>query len=741
MVLIYLKNVYVRTNNSQLRPWSKNAISEQLIKETNLLEDFFQIPGISKDEADEISDEVERRINFKKHPIINSSLVREIANQILLEKGQESRKKSDMNRYDSYRKRCSRVGLPVCDAFQIDVGSDDSFEKHENANVQGNPETSHKKKADKVSKEQYLLLMPPHLADKHLSGDFHIHDLEYFGTRPFCADWDLRYFFKTGFLPDGKGIRAAVAGPAMKPAVAVLHAVKILAAGQTNCAGGQGFYNFIPFIAPYMRGLPYNDIKQLMQELVYETSQVQVARGGQIVFSSLQLSPGIPELWKDISPVYKGKIWNDQTYGDFEEEAQQTFRALMEVMYNGDYLGKPFNFPKPEINIEPYFMNNNEYDELYRMASGVAAKFGTPYFDNQMPEYRNAGKGISCYQCCAYNFSDNQEIDSKFNEKLNFVDGQHFSMGSWQVVTLNMPRAAYRSKGNDELLFENIRLMMNDAIDIFKVKRSWMKRIIRADRLPFLTQQVLDHETDKHLPDAYYLNDLVHTIGVVGINEMVKYHTGYNLYEDKNVYKLAIKCLFEMKKYARQLEIENNMRLAVARTPAESVSQRFAVADLINPMFRKFSEKVVCGNVFEATKHMDKCSDLPVYYTNGTMLPANTDISLAERMRYEQTFFPILEGGNIFHIFLGEREPNIDALHDLIQKTSRNTQIGYFDITKDMTICLDCSKTSNGLKKSCPNCGSSNIDYISRVTGYLQAVSGWNSGKKQELIDRVRYSI
>lgn len=42
-------------------------------------------------------------------------------------------------------------------------------------------------------------------------------------------------------------------------------------------------------------------------------------------------------------------------------------------------------------------------------------------------------------------------------------------------------------------------------------------------------------------------------------------------------------------------------------------------------------------------------------------------------------------------------------------------------------------------EETCEKCHSKNIDYISRITGYLQAVSGWNEGKKQELLDRIRY--
>lgn len=39
----------------------------------------------------------------------------------------------------------------------------------------------------------------------------------------------------------------------------------------------------------------------------------------------------------------------------------------------------------------------------------------------------------------------------------------------------------------------------------------------------------------------------------------------------------------------------------------------------------------------------------------------------------------------------------------------------------------------------CPDCGNHNVEIISRVTGYLSTVSGWNSAKKQEFEDRQRY--
>lgn len=42
---------------------------------------------------------------------------------------------------------------------------------------------------------------------------------------------------------------------------------------------------------------------------------------------------------------------------------------------------------------------------------------------------------------------------------------------------------------------------------------------------------------------------------------------------------------------------------------------------------------------------------------------------------------------------------------------------------------------------ACPDCGNHVVDQLSRVTGYLQVVSGWNAAKKQEFKDRTRYEV
>ncbi len=732
----------VRTTDGFIVNWDRNVIVNQLLKETKLSEIFYNKPAITKEEAVDIAKEAERIIRRMSAKFLSGPLIREIVNTILLERG-----------HVEWRNIMTRVGASVYDAYEIDTGY--GFEANDNANQLNNAETSHKKKADKMSKEQNLLLMPKELADLHLNGDFHIHDLEYMGTRPFCQDWDLRYFFYYGLMPDGVGTQSSVAKPAKNAEVAFLHAVKAMGSAQTNFAGGQGFYNFLTFLAPYLEDKSYREIKQLMQMFVYEMMQMMCARGGQTVFSSVQLSPGVPKLWKDKPVVAMGKVWDGEqaplkTYGEFEKEVRLGFKALMDVMLEGDAWGKPFSFPKPEISLEPDFMEENEefneehpeiptYKELYRMTFELAAKFGTPYFDNQLPEYRGAGEGISCYQCCAYQFSANPTDDEEFSEKLYFKEGKHFSMGSWMVMSLNCPRAAYKAEQDDEKLFNELKFLMNKSIEVFKIKKRWMNSLIKMNRIPFASQRPKDPNTGEKGAMAVDFDSLVYTIGVVGINEMVQYHTGYQMHESPAAYKLAIRAMFEMKMHAQKLSEETGMEIALARTPAETTAQRFAVSDMLHKEYADKAELAIKGDLNAALREINETHDLPIYYTNGTHIPPGADVSLVDRINYEHTFFPVVDGGNIMHIWLGEGNPDPDGLQELAMHIAKNTQTGYFAFTRDMTVCTDGGYVASGLLDKCPKCGSENVEHLSRITGYLQPVDGWNKGKQQELQDRKRY--
>ncbi len=722
----------VRRSDGFIVPWDRRAIVRQLLTETELAKDFYGERLISREEAEEIAGNVEKKVFDLRLKFVSGPLVREIVNNLLLDKSKENPE------YAVYRNLLTRVGVPLFDAYLIDVGK--GFKAKENANLQPNPETAHKRKADWVSGEEYLLLMPPKLADAHLAGDLHIHDLEYFGTRPFCQDWDLRYFFYYGLMPDGIGTRTSIAGPAKHPEVAILHTAKILASAQTNFAGGEGFYNFLVFLAPYMRGLDARKVRQLMQMLFFEYTQAYVARGGQLVFSNIQVQPGVPELWRDVPIVARGRV-GPEVYGNYEDEVRLMFRSLYDVALEGDYWGKPFNFPKLENAISPEFFKP-EYDPLWLDVHEVAAKFGTPYFDNMMPAYRGYGKGVSCYQCCAYCFVETPESSPDFDDKLHFVDGKHFTMGSWQVVSLNLPRIAYKANGDDERLFEEARRLMDYAVEIFKVKKKWMDKVISHDRIPFATQQPLDPRTRERGTQAVDFDELVFTIGIVGGNEMAQQHTGYQLHEHPEAIKILVKLILEMQRYKEVLEEKSGLKLALARTPAESTAQTFATADLLTDDYRSQAEKLVKGDLEKARSLLaDEKKDIPVYYSNGTHVYVGAKVGLLERINLEQKFFPLLNGGNMLHVWLGDNSPDLEALYKLTKRISTQSQVGYYAYTRDLTICNGCGRVTSPIREQCPYCGSSQVEWWSRVTGYYQAVSGWNESKKKELRDRYRVAV
>jgi anaerobic ribonucleoside-triphosphate reductase len=719
----------VRGTDGFMVPWSRNEIVEQLLTETKLAEEFYDTKAISRQDAEDIAFEVEMKIFDLNLKFISGPLIRELVNNILLARS------AQRPEFALYRNILTRVGAPVYDAYKIDMGT--GYKAKENANLQPNPETAHKRKADWVSGEEYLLLMPPKIADAHLSGDLHIHDLEYFGTRPFCQDWDLRYFLYYGLMPDGLGTRTSIAGPAKHAEVAILHTAKILASAQTNFAGGEGFYNFLIFLAPYVRGLGYEKIRQLMQMMFFEYTQAYVARGGQLVFSNIQVQPGVPDLWKNVPVVMHGHVGPD-VYGTYEDEVRTMFKALYDVALKGDYWGKPFNFPKLENSLSPEFFKP-EYDDVWLDVHKAVAKFGQPYFDNLMPAYRGYGKGVSCYQCCAYCFVETPEDSEDFDEKLNFDNGKHFTMGSWQVASVNLPRMAYKANRDDERLFEESRKLMDSALQVFKAKKKWMDLAIKNHRIPFATQRPLDPRTHEKGTQAVDFDQLTFTIGLVGGNEMAQHHTGYQLHENPEAVKILIKLILEMQKYKKELESRSGYKIALARTPAESTAQRFAIADLLTDRYRDYAEKLVRGDVEQAKFLLNqRKKDVPVYYSNGTHVDVKAKMGVFDKINLEQKFFPLLNGGNMLHIWLGDASPDPEALYKLTKRITTQSNIGYFAYTKDLTVCSACGKVTSPILENCPYCGSNKVEWWSRVTGYYQAVSGWNNGKKQELLDRYR---
>ncbi len=283
---------------------------------------------------------------------------------------------------------------------------------------------------------------------------------------------------------------------------------------------------------------------------------------------------------------------------------------------------------------------------------------------------------------------------------------------------------------------------MDLAVEVFRTKKKWMNLVMKHNRIPFATQRALDPKTGERGTPAVDFNELTFTIGLVGGNEMAQCHTGYQLHEHSEAVKILVKLILEMQKYKKVLEERSGLKLALARTPAESTGQRFAIADLLTNGYRNRAKKLVKGDVDRARSLLaDGVKDVPVYYSNGTHVYVGAKVGLLERMDIEQKFFPLLNGGNMFHVWLRDGSPDPESLYKLTKRIATKSHVGYYAYTKDLTLCNNCGKVTSPVYEQCPHCGSSQVEWWSRVTGYYQAVSGWNEGKKKELMDRYRIAL
>jgi ribonucleoside-triphosphate reductase (formate) len=754
---------FVLTQDGYIEIFDRGKIIKAITKDIEFLK--AQNPEaelIGPDEVKRIAEEVERNIfkmDFRNNDVISSDTIRGLVVGELYKI-----EKIDLLNIAEI------VGPRLTDVLKIWNISDD--EAHESAILDAsNQETMHKRLADIIAEKAMWRLLPESIVKSHLSGELWIHDREYFFTRSFCLDSDLRYIFYYGLYPDGRGISFPVARAARRAEVAFLHAAKALASAQCNCAGGQGYQSFNIFIAPYLESKSYDVIKQLAQMFVFEMGQMTAARGAQAVFSSIQLFPGVPEIWKDKPAIYKGQI-SDRKYGEFDRETRLLFKAFMEVFYEGDARGRPFSFPKPEIVITREFLDEKVFDEhcrsqfgaipsykdLYRLAFKLALKNGAPYFDNQ---YGNTDplNSISCVQCCAYGFQADAKSDAEFRDRLNFRDGAHFDcLGSMQVISLNLPRAAYISGGNFYRSLDYLKDLIDKCIEIFKIKKNSIKR----QPSPFIKQMPIDpNDENKHAPPYCNHDKLSYIIGIVGLNEYTQAMIGKQLHEGDEAVILGNSLLAGLNLHVGKVAHENDMIISLARTPAESTAQRFAVADLMR--YPEHARHYVKGNLSKALELIDETRDLPIEYSNGTHCSVNAPIPISKKAKIEGEFFKILKGGNIFHIWLGDLNPFysldsvvdenlnriplyespqnemiVDALMDFGLDLARNTPITYFAFSRDITICNKCNSIAYGLSDQCGYCGSIHVDHFARITGYMSAVSGWNEAKKQELLDRHR---
>lgn len=673
--------LFVRTSEEVLEGWDRQKIVDALLRET----------FIDHDTAVEVSKEVEEVIRRSGIMVVTAPLIRELVNAKLVERGLEK-----------VRRQHTRLGMPLYDVEQLIF-----YPNKENANVPHGPEATNLTLAEAIKKEYALLaVFSQEVADAHLRGDIHIHDLGFI-DRPYCSGQSLEYIKKFGLnLPNA----ISIAKPAKHPEVLLAHMVKFAAALQSHFAGAIGWDAVNVFFAPYLEGLSDKDLKQLAQMLIFEFSQQAVARGGQAIFTDFNIYWEIPRHFRDVDAIGPGGEYTGKKYGDYQKEAQRFAKALFEVYMEGDGVGRPFFFPKPLVHITEDFFRTEGWEDFLHLICEVAAEKGNTYF------VFDRGNTAKISECCRLSFKlgeqDLQEAHQPW--KMRYC--------ALQNVSLNLPRVAYESQGDTAKLFDNLSRLFELAVRAHLEKRAFIERLLSLGERGPLALLCMDRDGEPYLR----MKRVTHLIGMVGLNEMVKIHTGRELHESKEALKFGLKVIAHLKLLCEKMEKKYGMRFVLEQTPAESTAYRFARLDL--RYYSPLAAHMVKGDISRGE----------IYYTNSTHLNVSAVLNPIERVKLEGMFHPLIEAGAITHIWLGEQRPSAASLVKFVRKVFELTQNDQIAFSPEFTSCITCCKTSRGLRDRCPYCGSEEVEGITRITGYFSKISQWNKGKLGELRDRFR---
>ena len=284
------RGMLVRTSHLTVEEFDANKIANSLIKEAKVPAEL----------AQKAAKEAEKRLVKSKTKYLTASLIREIVNGILVEKG-----------YEEYRHKLTRVGMPVHEVTTSLESKDDPADS-----------ATLLTKAGQTVLGEYTLLniFPRDIADAHLSGAIHIDDLGTWILKPDEVSHDLRFFFQNGLKLDNP-LQISMEPPSnFESALSIAFNVLLHASKETNRTQTCDYFNV--FLAPFARGAETAKIKENLRLFILNLNQHAEATLG------LELS--IPKLTAEKEAIGpQGKI--NGKYSDFTQESQLLASLIIEV--------------------------------------------------------------------------------------------------------------------------------------------------------------------------------------------------------------------------------------------------------------------------------------------------------------------------------------------------------------------------------------------------------------------------
>lgn len=541
-----------------------------------------------------------------------------------------------------------------------------------------------------VSKDYWLHeVYPEHIAKAYVDGYIHLHDLG--GLTLYCCGYSLKDILY-------KGVRGVQNIPVSAPAKhfdSILNqCANLVTVFQNEIMGAVAFNGFDTLLAPFIKkdGLTYQEVKQSMQNFIFSVNS-NSRSGAEPAFFNLTFDLTPPEDMLNEYCVIGGELVSF-TYGSCQQEMDLLNRVFFEIMLEGDANGKLFAYPIPTYNIHSRFDWDNPNN---RLLWEMAGKYGTPYFAN----FINSDLDIQDVRsmCCRLRLELNE-----LRHRNGGLFGAGDSTGSIGVVTLNLPRIGYETKGDEKAFYEMLDRYLEIAKDSLEIKREWLQKNV----------------IDTHLIPAYMeyvgtIRNHFSTIGVVGMNEMCENFFGLNILDPK-AHQFCVNVGNHIREKLLQFQDETGNLYNYEATPAESTCYRFALID-----------KRIHPDIITQGKGKD------VYYTNSCHIPVNLVTDINSTFAHQDDLQTQFTGGTVIHCWLEGAIPGEHA-KQIVRSMFEQYRVPYMSLSPISRYCDEHGYVQENVDK-CPIC-KSKLKKYQRITGYLRCVDNFNPGKAAEFKDR-----
>lgn len=676
--------------------------------------------------------------------------VEEIQDRVELEL-MVSPRKEVAKRYIAYRdQRSIARRAKTRDMFLEIIEAKNNDITRENANMNtDSPAGMMMKFASETTKpfvDDYLLSAEARDAVRH--GYLHIHDKDYYPTKSLtCVQHPLDKILKHGFMAGHGESR-----PSKRIETASVMCCISMETAQNEMHGGQAIPAFDFYMAPFVRSSFIEELKQVEKLTAKDLSHLYNIELKDYIKKPLDgldgeqrmLQHAINQTVDRVHQSMEAFIHNMNTihsrggnqvvfssinYGtDISAEGRCVIRELLNSTYEGVGNGATAIFPiqiwkkKRGVN---YLPEDPNYD-LYKFACKVTARRFFPNFVNLDATYNFHEKWrpddperykyeVATMGCRTRVF------ENRFGEKTSI------GRGNISFSTINIVRIAIECM---MIMDENERIerffkKLDEVLEITARQlcdRFEFQKTALAKQFPLVMSQLWNGSDMLHPNQTIepVINQGTLGIGFIGLAECLTALTGKHHGEDEKSQQLGLKIISYMRSKVNEFSERYKHNFSVLATPAEGLSGKFTSKD-----------RKTFGIIPGIT---DK-----IYYTNSNHVPVGYHCSPKHKAEVEAPYHELTGGGHIFYVEIdGDATHNPEAIMQIVDYMDKYN-MGYSSVNHNRNRCIDCGyeDATDGLG-ICPKCGSTQIDKLQRITGYLVGTTDrWNNAKLAELADRV----